>query len=272
MEGTKKEKARKVLGLILMISLSGALIYTLVRFIISPADRPDDALFFKIKSDYLLMFLQCLLGIAVMSLPSILNKKWNIVLPTTVCILYYVFLYCAIFLGEVFKFYYIVPHWDTLMHAFSGAMLGALGFELVDFLNKDSHVKVSLSPFFVSLFAFCFALAMGSLWEIYEFAFDSFLGLNMQKHTTWEDIPLVGRLALADTMKDIIIDAIAAFAVAAIGFVTNRKKRKDPIAATFKEAPHQEEEASEAAKTEEAENIAEEIQEEAKEEATVSKG
>jgi uncharacterized membrane protein YjdF len=103
-------------------------------------------------------------------------------------------------------------------------MLGALGFVLVDILNKDSKVAVDLSPFFVAAFAFCFALAVGALWEVYEFSFDAVLGLNMQKHTTESGVALVGKTALSDTMKDIIIDALAALVVSVLGYILNKRR------------------------------------------------
>ena len=132
--------------------------------------------------------------------------------------------YCAVFLGEVFEFYYAVPHWDTILHFFSGAMLGALGFILVDLLNREEKVRVKLSPLFVALFAFCFALATGAVWEIYEYACDALMGLNMQKYATEQGVQLVGRAALRDTMKDIIFDALAALLVAAAGYFSIRKR------------------------------------------------
>lgn len=221
---TKKEKAAHVIAIVLFVSLVLSVIYSLVRFILAPEAPPTDGPYVKIKSDYLLMLFQCVMGIAVMLLPSLLAHKWSITLSSGVTILYYLFLYCAIYLGEVRQFYYRIPHWDSMLHAFSGAMLGALGFVLVDLLNRDRHVRVSLSPFFVSAFAFCFALAVGALWEIYEFSFDKLLGLNMQKHTTAEGVPLSGAEALADTMKDIIIDAVAAFDVSLFGFLTYRRE------------------------------------------------
>ena len=69
---------------------------------------------------------------------------------------------------------------------------------------------------------------IGALWEIYEFSFDALLGLNMQKHTTAEGAGLVGKEALSDTMKDLIIDALAALAVAVVGLFQNLvvKKRR----------------------------------------------
>ena len=144
--------------------------------------------------------------------------------------LYYVFLYCAVFLGEVFDFYYVVPHWDTVLHFFSGAMLGALGFILVDLLNRSEKVRVQLSPLFVSLFAFCFALAAGAVWEIYEYTVDGVMHLNMQKYATEAGVMLIGRAALRDTMKDIIFDALAALLVAAAGYVTNPRRKKEKSA------------------------------------------
>ena len=38
---------------------------------------------------------------------------------------------------------------------------------------------MQLSPGFVAFFAFCFALACGAVWEIYEFVVDGMLGMNI---------------------------------------------------------------------------------------------
>ena len=83
---------------------------------------------------------------------------------------------------------------------------------------------MKLSPLFVALFAFCFALATGAVWEIYEYACDALMGLNMQKYATEQGAQLVGRAALRDTMKDIIFDALAALLVAAAGYFSIRKR------------------------------------------------
>ena len=219
----KKINMRKLTGLILVISLFLSLIFSMVRLILAPSEVPAGEPYTKVKTDYILMVLECILGLVVSFLPSMISRRWRIIVPNTVYILYFIFLYCAIYLGEILEFYYIVPHWDTMLHAFSGAMLGAFGFVLVDLLNRDVKVHVNLSPFFVSLFAFCFALAFGSLWEIYEFSFDGLLGINMQKYMSQQGVSLVGHEALKDTMKDIITDAIAALLVSLIGYFSARK-------------------------------------------------
>ena len=224
MKERTKNRIAVITGWILLVTLILSVGYAAIRCIMAPAEIEDGKPYQKLKSDYILMILQCTLGIIVMMLPTFISHKWKIVVPNAIVILYYIFLYCAIYLGEVRNFYFVIPYWDTILHAFSGAMLGALGFILVDLLNKDQKVHVNLSPFFISLFAFCFALAVGAMWEVYEFSFDALLGLNMQKHTTETGTALVGTAALADTMKDIIVDALAALGVSIIGGIATKKK------------------------------------------------
>ena len=222
----RKRDAKTILSWILFASLVLSAIYTVIRLILAPS-ATEAGEFDMQRSDYTLMLIQCLLGIVVMMLPSIIERRWAIPIPNFIYILYYIFLYCAVFLGEVFSFYYHVPHWDTILHCFSGAMLGALGFILVSLLNDSEKVRVDLSPFFIALFAFCFALAMGAVWEIYEFIIDSTMKLNMQKYLTEAGEALIGREALMDTMEDIISDALAALAVSIVGYISIKRERRE---------------------------------------------
>ena len=227
----KKQNSTRWIGTLLFISLAVSVVYSLIRFLLAPEIPPEGQEWMKVKSDYLLMLTQCILGLMVMLLPSLIEKKWKLEIPNFIYVLYYLFLYCAVFLGEVFDFYYAVPHWDSMLHFFSGGMLGALGFILVDLINRNEKVKVSLSPVFVSLFAFCFALAAGAVWEIYEYTCDTLLGLNMQKYASEQGMIRLGRDALHDTMKDIILDAVSAFAVALLGYLTNNRRKDKPTLA-----------------------------------------
>ena len=220
MKSLKKIKYTKVIGIILFVSLFFSLGYAIIKFIAAPVSVPDSEPYQKLKSDYLLMITQCTLGILVMALPSFIAKKFKVIVPNAIVVIYYIFLYCAIYLGEIKNFYYHIPYWDAMLHFFSGAMLGALGFILVDLLNRDTNVKVDLSPFFVALFAFSFALAISVIWEIYEFAFDDFLGLNMQKFRTESGTPLPGREALSDTMEDMYLATLAALIPSTLGYIS----------------------------------------------------
>lgn len=177
----------------------------------------------RTRADYTLMLLECMLGVIVIHLPSLLEKRFKFELPTALSLMYILFLYCAIFLGEIRDFYYRVPHWDTILHTFSSVMAGLFGFIVVAILNRDSHTAIRLSPKFVALFAFCFAVMIGVAWEIYEYTFDGLLGLNMQKFRLADGTVLAGHAALSDTMKDIIVDCLGAFAASAIGYVSLKR-------------------------------------------------
>ena len=92
---------------------------------------------------------------------------------------------------------------------------------------KQLERGITLSPVFMALFAFCFAVSVGVLWEIYEYAFDGLLGLNMQKFMLADGTLLVGREALDDTMKDIIIDVFGSLAAAVVGYVSIKRQKKN---------------------------------------------
>lgn len=223
----KKERDwGKIAGWFLFATLLLSIVFTIVKIIMAPSEPVNSDIPVKVKSDYVLMLLQCILGLIVMMLPSFIEHKLSIDIPSNMEIVFFIFLYCAIYLGEVRDFYYLIPYWDTILHAFSGSMLGALGFWLVSFLNERSILQMNLSPFFVALFAFCFALSAGAVWEIYEYTFDGLLSLNMQKHTLENGVPLVGRAAVADTMKDIIVDALSALGVSLYGYYQLKKREK----------------------------------------------
>lgn len=205
-------------GRLLFITLIISAVYSLIRIIAPQPLGTTGAAYASMRSDYVLKFIQCLLGLVVLSVPSMASRKLKFEIPNFIYIMYYIFLYCAIFLGEVLNFYYVIPHWDVILHFFSGAMLGALGFILVSQLNDSEMIRVSLSPFFVALFAFCFALSCGAVWEVYEFVFDGLLGLNMQKFMTATGEVLTGHNALHDTMTDLIVDSLAALLISMIGY------------------------------------------------------
>ncbi len=212
-----KRNWKKITGILLFITLFFSIIFIIIKMINAPSVISEDA-YTKVRSDYVLMLLQCILGIIVMFIPSVVERKLYIDIPNKMEIMYFIFLYCAIYLGEVRNFYFLIPYWDLILHAFSGAMLGALGFSLVSYFNDMKVLETNLSPFFVALFAFCFALASGAVWEIYEFLADSLLGTNMQKFILADGTVLAGHAALRDTMTDLIVDALSSLTVTVIGY------------------------------------------------------
>lgn len=152
--------------------------------------------------------------LVVMMLPSIIEKSLNLDIPSEFEIILILFIYCAMFLGEMRQFYDRVWWWDNMLHGFSGLILGNIGFLIVSYLNRSTRTKATmrLSPVFVSFFSFCFAVAMGALWEIYEFFMDQVFGFNMQ------------RGSLVDTMTDLILDTIGAAIFAVLGYFQQKGK------------------------------------------------
>ncbi len=225
MNDKEKREWKSIIGKFVLISFVAPIAFIIYKIVVSPEINTENIEGLRVKSDYVLMLSQCILGIIGFFLPNIISKKTKIVIPSNMYIAYILFLYGAVFLGEVRNYYYRVPHWDIILHTFSGAMLGALGFSFVNILNKHEKVHVKLSPLFVSLFAFTFAVSLGVIWEIYEFTFDGLLGLNMQKFALENGTQLVGRTALADTMEDLIVDCIGAFTMSVIGYISLKNKK-----------------------------------------------
>lgn len=211
-----KDGLSKFLYFSVLVSFVIPIVYLTVKIILLSVQENAETV--RPMSDYILMLLECVLGVIVIHIPAFLERKFRFSIPRTLYIMYLIFLYCAIFLGEIRDYYYHVPHWDSILHTFSSLMSGAFGFMVVDILNRDRHTSINLSPLFVSVFAFCFSISIGTLWEIYEFAFDGLLGLNMQKFRLADGTLLIGHEALTDTMKDIILDTLGALAASVIGF------------------------------------------------------
>jgi len=221
----KKINWVRVINIFVIISLIASIPLVAIMMIFAPSEPDPNLPFKRLKTDYILMFLQCIVGILAMLLPKFLHERISIRVPAGMMLLYAIFLYCSIYLGEVRSFYYHIPHWDTILHTFSGGMLGALGFSLITILNGTEKVPVNLSPIFVVIFAFCFAVTLGAIWEFYEFAADGVLGTNMQKFALESGEQLVGRNAVSDTMKDLIVDSIGAFVAAVIGYISLKYKK-----------------------------------------------
>lgn len=88
-------------------------------------------------------------------------------------------------LGNVFKFYHIVPFWDKYMHGLSGYAFAALGYCLPDLIEKKEgghswQMKVA--------FAFCFSLMIAVMWEFFEYFLDLLFHMDMQNDTVITDI------------------------------------------------------------------------------------
>ena len=154
-----------------------------------------------LRGNYESVFL-CALSLALLILPSILQKRLYITLPSTLEIVILLFIFAAEILGELASFYVRVPNWDTMLHTVNGFLCAAVGFALVDMINRNERFSLKLSPVYLAIVAFCFSMTVGVLWEFFEFAADRFLGLDMQKDTV---LSAIGSVALDPTMSNKVV-------------------------------------------------------------------
>ena len=221
-----------------------------------------------LRFDFESVFL-CSLTLILMILPSILTRRLHIDLPGTLEIIILLFIFAAEILGEINSFYVRVPNWDTMLHTLNGFLCAAIGFALVDLLNRSDVFSFRLSPVYLAIVAFCFSMTVGVLWEFFEYGGDCLLGLDMQKDTivhsiqtveldatrtnrvvsvkdiadvivvhsdgTQQSLALGGYLdvGLHDTMKDLIVNFIGAVVFSIIGYFYVKEKGKGRFAARF---------------------------------------
>lgn len=153
--------------------------------------------------------LLCLLSLILLFAPLFIQNKFEITLPNDLEIAIYLFIFSAEILGEIDNFFGIIPYWDIILHTINGFLATAVGFSLVDLLNKNSK-NINLSPFYLCLVAFCFSMTIGVLWEFFEYGCDKFLNVDMQKDTVDTVIQKISSVALNPDgeNKAVVVDDI----------------------------------------------------------------
>lgn len=179
------------------------------------------------------IFWSAVITLILFMLPTILTKRTKISIPAPFQIIILLFIFASMYLGEIHNYFYRYRWWDRMLHTSSAILLGYIGFLLIYALNKDSRIQLRLSPFFMALFSFCFAMTVGTIWEIFEYVVDASLGVNMQKARNLELVYgyFDTRLGLLDTMQDLIVDAVGALFVSIVGYL--HIKRKQPADSAF---------------------------------------
>ncbi len=151
-------------------------------------------------------------AIMAVTLAPELSRRLSVEIPSEIELVAVLFIFATLFLGEVRAYYERYWWWDMALHTTSGLLLGMLGFMIVYVLNEDRHVDIHMRPAFVALFAFFFAVGLGAIWEVFEFAMDQWFGTNMQPATASDPS------GLTDTMHDLIVDTVGAAVVCLFGW------------------------------------------------------
>ena len=152
------------------------------------------------KSSGLILVLETGAGLILVLLPAMLSKWLRFYLPSFLYFFFLAFIYCAIYLGDAYHFYYI-PYWDKFLHLISGALLFGLAWAILGYFK----FKEKLPAGFLCLYGVAFAVFCGVLWECYEFTCDGLFAMNLQRYMS-AGRALSGRAALMDTMGDLLAD------------------------------------------------------------------
>ena len=220
------------------------------------------------NGDFESVFL-CALTLVLFLLPTVFERALMIDLPNTMEIIIMLFIFAAEILGEISSFYTTFKSWDTILHTINGFLCAAIGFALVDMLNRTEKFSLSLSPVFMSIVAFCFSMTIGVLWEFFECGMDQLMMLDMQKDTVVHSISSVmldpsglnnrvliedivdtivvtgdgqqislglgGYLdvGILDTMKDLFVNFIGAVVFSVIGYFYVKTRGRGKFASRF---------------------------------------
>ena len=125
----------------------------------------------------------CVLTLFLFTLPPMIERTIRIEIPDTLEVIILLFIFAAEILGEIQAYYVQFPYWDTMLHTLNGFLCAAIGFSLLDILNRNEKLAFTLSPVYLAVMAFCFSMTIGVLWEFFECMMDQLFLLDMQKDT-----------------------------------------------------------------------------------------
>ena len=206
----------------------------------------------------------CFLTLLLFMVPTVVERRLQLELPGPLEIVILCFIFSSAILGEIAEFYVKIPGWDTMLHTVNGFLMAAIGFSLIDLLNRSPRFHISLSPFFVAFVAFCFSMTTGVIWEFIEFGIDRTVHLDMQKDYVVSSISSVALnpegantavlirdirsttilwregdilretvvaggyldIGLADTMKDLLVNCLGAIVFSFIGVAYLHRRGK----------------------------------------------
>lgn len=125
----------------------------------------------------------CIFVLILFSITAFMESKLNIEFPDLLEITVWLFIFSAEILGEINEFYIHIRNWDLILHTVNGFIMAGIGYSLVELLNKNENIHVTLSPIYVAICAICFSMTIGVFWEFFEYGVDTHLHLDMQKDT-----------------------------------------------------------------------------------------
>ena len=205
-------KKRNLAALIILLLLTAALVGGVVLscLLYQNGELGEEAFSHRIL--FVFICLVC------MSLVFVFELVFRVRLPLFFEIMIMGFAFMSTALSTTYGFYALIPEWDSIVHTVSGMVFSAMGLCLAHLIFRDRLEGKHQALVFI-LFAFLIALAVGYLWEIFEYTADAVIENNLQcyRNGIVKDLGngtyIVNSLrgtGLIDTLTDMIVNCAGA--------------------------------------------------------------
>lgn len=154
--------------------------------------------------------LLCAVTIVLVTVPGMAERIFNCRISTWLYVLCLMYALGAM-LGHSYKFYYLFPGWDKLLHFTAGVVFAILGAFLTGIIDKENKQNL----FMKAAFALCFSMAVAVAWEFFEYGMDFFFGMDMQNDTVVSSInsyllgPEMGVLGSIGSIDSVLVNGKA---------------------------------------------------------------
>ena len=214
----------------------------------------------------------CVLSLLLFLVPAFLQDVMDVSIPPLFRGIIFAFIFAAEILGEVNHYYARIPGWDTMLHTINGFLFAAVGFSLVYLLNRGSD-NINLTPFYLTVVAFCFSMTIGVLWEFFECGMDLLFNVDMQKDFIVQQFGTITLdpaqngavilvkditktiietgsgetyvveggyldIGILDTMKDLFVNLVGAVVFSIIGYTSLKTSKQSRIAESLMIKPN----------------------------------
>ncbi|MDY6965125.1 MAG: hypothetical protein SVM80_04040 [Halobacteriota archaeon] len=168
----------------------------------------------------MLGIIACIITVVISFIPTILKRDFKITLPWSLDLL----MASALLLhvgGYIFGVYNLIPGYDTITHFFSSIFVSFMAFVIIYILDEYWE-GLRMDTYAMGFVVIIFTMAMGAVWELFEWAVDSLFGIDLQ----W---------GLQDTMMDLLVDSIAGVIMGIVGVSLIKRGKLKEITKDFGE-------------------------------------
>ena len=180
----------------------------------------------------------CVLSLILFLMPSFFEKQLKIEIPPLFEGIIYCFIFAAEILGEVNHFYTLIPGWDTILHTLNGFLCAAIGFAMVDLLNRhSSRLNFCDQFFFLDMQKDFVVKTIGSVTldpthsqkpfvirNIVRTVIETADGKSYVVNGGYLDIGII------DTMKDLFVNFVGAVVFSVLGYIYVKTRDENSLA------------------------------------------